>query len=56
MHPQIFLDIKPQGILLRGKIFVLWSERHNVRNEVVEAFFEKAQKEKDVEVKQVEIG
>lgn len=56
MHPQIFLDIKPQGIFLRGKVFVYWPERHSMRSEIVEAFFERAQKEKAIEVKQVEIG
>ena len=56
MHPQIFLDIQPQGIFLRGKVFVYWPERHEIRSEIVEAFFERAQKESSVVVRQVEIG
>lgn len=56
MHPQIFLDIKPQGIFLRGKIFVYWAERHDIRSEIVEMFFNNAQKDDSIEVKQVEIG
>lgn len=56
MHPEIFLDIKPQGIFLRWKVFVYWPERHWVRSDIVELFFECSQKEKSVVIKQLEIG
>lgn len=56
MHPQIFLDIKPQWIFFRGKVFVYWPERHDIRSEIVEKFFERAQKDSSIQIKQVEIG
>ncbi len=56
MHPEIFLDIKPQGIFLRWKVFVYWPERHGIRSDIVELFFERSQKEKTVVIKQLEIG
>ena len=56
LKPQVFMEIRPQGVLLRGKIPVLWGERHLLRTEVVESFVEKTRKRKMIDFRYVEIG
>ncbi len=55
LKPQVFLEIRPQWILLRWKIPVMWWERHMMRTEVVERFVDKIRKTKGVDFRFVDL-
>ncbi len=38
LHPQIFLESKPQWIMIRWKILVSWWERHEIKGLIIEEF------------------
>ncbi len=54
MIPQVFSDVRTQGVFLRGKMLVRWEERHEIRNQVVQAFVKSIQKNSDVELRYVD--
>lgn len=56
LKPQVFLEIRPQWVLLRGKVPVIWGERHQMRSEIVEKFIDKVRKNKAIVFRYVEIG
>lgn len=52
--PQVFVDVKTQGIFMRGKILVMWNERHEIRNRTVIAFTKKVKDTPSVELRYVD--
>lgn len=56
LKPQVFLEIRPQWVLLRGKVPVMWGERHMMRTEIIERFAKKTQKLRSIKFRYVEIG
>ena len=52
--PQVFVDVRTQGIFLRGKMLVMWNERHEIRNRTVIAFTQKVKNTTSVELRYVD--
>lgn len=50
LKPVTHIDIKQQGIFIRGKIFLHTDEQNSTRTEVVQLFLKKIQKEKDIKI------
>ena len=52
--PQVFVDVRTQGIFLRGKLLVMWNERHEIRNRTVEIFAQKVKNSETVQLRYVD--
>ncbi len=52
--PQVFIDVRTQGVFLRGKILVMWGERHELRNQIVALFMQKMKTSETVHLRYVD--
>ena len=52
--PQVFVDVRTQGVFLRGKMLVMWNERHEIRNRTVIVFTQKVKDASSVELRYVD--
>lgn len=50
IHPQIFLEARPQGVLLRGKLMTLLLERHDIRSFIIEKFLSSVRENPDIKI------
>lgn len=53
-NPQVFVDVRTQGVFLRWKMLVMWNERHEIRNRTVINFTQKMKHHPEVELRYVD--
>lgn len=50
LKPSAYIEIKPQGVFIRGKVFLYSDDQNKTRTKVSLDFLEKVQKEKDIKL------
>lgn len=50
IQPQIFLEARPQGVMLRGKVMTLLLERNDIRTFIIENFITQAKENPDIKI------